>query len=337
MIRRKGLDYLSEQKLTFVIQGAVSFFGKECITERCAASIKTYFPDSKIIISTWENDPGLSSLRSDFYSVVKSTDPGQINTSNKYFSNYMRMMTSTYAGIIAADTQYVAKVRSDFYFSDSRCRDFIHMYNQAYNASLYNTRSGAPIMTCLSSTHYPLFSFYMSDWFNLGKRIDMEELWRIPSIEEFRLKEDHSSSSSLLSKTILVPLWRCDVAPSFEFRYHSEQQLCLSYLERRCLLDSRSILPSWKNASFKSLCCSERILSTIFIYISRERVFLRSFKHSVGRDWLGRCNSMLSRQHFKVMYFILRFLIIISLYTLRSLKLLLVSSMSLWKALLSRS
>src|SRR4051812_39016207 len=104
-------------EITVVVQGPV--LGKpadpvvEQLTRRCLLSVRRELPQAKIILSTWEgaNVTGLS-----YDALVLSKDPGSVWAMVEGVlvpNNVNRQVLSSLAGVRAADTAYVLKLRSD--------------------------------------------------------------------------------------------------------------------------------------------------------------------------------------------------------------------------------
>ena len=98
--------------LTFCVQGPIALDSSgNNLTERLLESIKLFYPNSKIVFSTWENEnieliPGVQ--------IIQSKDPGSgLRYRNGIENNINRQIISTRAGLSKVTTKYVIKLRSD--------------------------------------------------------------------------------------------------------------------------------------------------------------------------------------------------------------------------------
>ena len=102
--------------LTFVIQGAI-LIDDEGVnqTQLLCHSIRKYFPDAVIVLSTWTSQD-VSGIDAD--RVVTQEDPGSgIRYSNlNQLNNTNRQILSSKLGLLAAQTDLAIKVRSDLLF-----------------------------------------------------------------------------------------------------------------------------------------------------------------------------------------------------------------------------
>lgn len=103
-------------EITFVVQGPVQIFDgrdqPENATELCISSIRKYFPDSTILLSTW-HEQDLSGL--DFDELVENEDPGPLDY-GPIRGNINRQIVSTRNGLQNVKTKWAAKIRSDHFF-----------------------------------------------------------------------------------------------------------------------------------------------------------------------------------------------------------------------------
>ena len=100
---------ITEKSISFVVQGQITNLTKKTID-----SIRLYFPNSTIILSTWKNNK-IDDL--DYDSVILSDDPGGVEAKVSGGSvNTLRQIISTSEGLKKCNTEYVAKIRSDMIF-----------------------------------------------------------------------------------------------------------------------------------------------------------------------------------------------------------------------------
>ncbi len=99
---------------TFVVQGAIGL-----TTANNLASIRYFYPNSKIILSTWPNQ-SIKDLQ--FDDLIVNIDPGPVKTFENHGLNTNRQIVSTYSGLKRVQTQKVIKSRTDIGIS-KRCPD----------------------------------------------------------------------------------------------------------------------------------------------------------------------------------------------------------------------
>jgi len=92
------------RKISFVIQGPIH--KEKDITKKCCNSIRKFFPESKIILSTWK---GSNSEDLDIDEKIESDDPGSdifYYKYNKLENNVNRMLRSSFNGLLAVNSEY---------------------------------------------------------------------------------------------------------------------------------------------------------------------------------------------------------------------------------------
>lgn len=250
---------IPNEEITFVIQGPVAILENGLnSTEATVRSIEKFFPRSPIIFSTWE---GAQNVPEGNLSVLFNKDPGPIDSENVFIRNYNRMLISTRNGFRAAGTKYAAKIRSDFFFvchPEISNNDFAHI------------RDGK-ILMCMSKHHYPLFPFYISDWFQIGPTEILKEVWESSEIKNkeigFELKHNFFNRPFRVS----------NIGSKQDYKFHSEQKVAIDFLTRKKEVTEVNA----NQLGLYTLLLSYLTLSKYFFARSRERVGLRSFKHEV--------------------------------------------------------
>jgi len=110
---------IKDNEISFVVQGPLSSSNnriqQENITKHNLQSIRLLFPDSCIILSTW-NDQDASELETFCDKILFLDDPGpnivyDDGVAQKLNNN--RQLYSSHQGLLASGTKYSAKVRSD--------------------------------------------------------------------------------------------------------------------------------------------------------------------------------------------------------------------------------
>lgn len=171
---------IDDSEITFVIQGPYVAEGDRT-TEACVRSIRQFFPDSPVIISTWQGSQ-VPDIYDHKISVVENTDPGaEISCiRGKARNNLNRQIVSTLNGLRAVKTRYAVKTRVDIQISG---RDFLTAA-QAYGARCDEFRVFEQRVTaCKYYFRNPLIyraPFHPSDIFLFGLTSDLLKLWDIP-------------------------------------------------------------------------------------------------------------------------------------------------------------
>jgi len=188
------------RELTFIVQGPIVKNTKHCL-----ASIRDNFPNSMIILSTWEKSD-VADL--DYDTAIFNHDPGAIEISPDKFNNVNRLIVSTQSGLQKVSTPFAVKTRTDISFANNNI--ISHIYNLK-NASLFAKQIIAPTLFFRDPRKKPLL-FHISDIFHAGNTSDMRDLWKIP------LAPEPETSQWLNDKSYRFNYW-----PSLKYRYTPEQ------------------------------------------------------------------------------------------------------------------
>lgn len=169
------------ERTTFVMQGPII----EGVTRECLESIRLYFPESLILLSTW-NGSNVDDL--DFDECVLSDDPGgqfYSNQLNSRQNNVNRQIISTLRGLDAVNTKYVFKIRTDFAISGRGFLEFwqrfrrpcgpYKVFDERMLACCYFARNPAGLMR---------MPFHPSDLAFFGMTSDVRRLFDIPLMTE---------------------------------------------------------------------------------------------------------------------------------------------------------
>lgn len=176
---------ISSNELTFVVQGPIVYKNNVKIpfsTAECLNSIRRHFPDSPIILSTYEK----STISDCSYDIlILNEDPGPCLTSWSdsvlFPSNVNRMIVSSKNGLQMAPTPYSCKTRTDIFFTGNQLlklnrnysdhdHDYKFTQERIVVSSLYtkNPRMGKH------------FLFHISDVLLIGQTSDLLSLFSIP-------------------------------------------------------------------------------------------------------------------------------------------------------------
>jgi len=150
--------------------------------------------------------------------VVKNADPGEIATSNPYLCNYIRMVVSTLNGLRHVQTRYAVKIHSEFWIDH---RIDIESYLDAIKCS-HSKCSKNLVLMCMSSRHFRLFPFFISDWFHFGTIQALLAIWDTPLLSPEEIK-----APPIVKGIVNLPFVFCDVYSQMDYYLHSEQRLAL--------------------------------------------------------------------------------------------------------------
>ncbi|WP_429193755.1 WavE lipopolysaccharide synthesis family protein [Aeromonas veronii] len=175
---------INDQDITFVVQGPVQASKERSqidgVTSQCLKSIRTHFPTSTIILSTWkgQNIDGL-----DFDQVLLLEDPGQniiMNDGDVIKLNNNRQLYGVHMGLAMVTTPYAVKIRSDNLITG---RGFLELYQKYVNVQrdcdfCYLENRVITSSAFFISSHYgkPVF-FHKSDLFDFGQTSDLLKIW----------------------------------------------------------------------------------------------------------------------------------------------------------------
>ncbi len=207
--------HIKDSEITFVVQGPVQTSNNreqiEGITSQCLTSIRRYFPESKIILSTWKNQD-LSGL--DYDQVIELDDPGP-NTIYQDGApltlNNNRQIYSSHMGLKAVQTQYAVKLRTDNKLTG---RGFVELYQQYAQATrnkdfqLLNSRVVTSSTFFITSHAGKPVYFHKSDLFDFGETQDLLKIWNgefIPGIDFH--KEPGYKSRYPATEQVLCLIW----------------------------------------------------------------------------------------------------------------------------------
>lgn len=173
---------LSSRDVTFVVQGNIRGEIRECM-----ASIRRFFPQSPIVLSTWAGSD-ISGV--DCNEAVFSIDPGGLGdvylpgNSNKehHPNNINRQIVSSHKGLSIVKTPYAVKTRPDLVFTGT---GILNIYNQ-YERKNYKIDSKwrlfkkRVLMLYPNNCQWQPLAYYMNDLVLLGCTEDLQEMWNIP-------------------------------------------------------------------------------------------------------------------------------------------------------------
>lgn len=169
---------IESKDISFVVQGAIN--KKE--TPKCLKSIRKYFPNAEIILSTWE-DSDISDL--DYDIVVLNQDLGAViieEFSHKIvYNNMNRQLLTTKEGLKKASRKYAMKLRSDLIITTDKFLEYFDKFpERTQNYNLFKRKILAPALFTRFDYRFGkqykklTTPFHISDWWLFGLREDIE-------------------------------------------------------------------------------------------------------------------------------------------------------------------
>lgn len=268
---------INSNEITFVIQGPISSYDgrnqNNSVTLKLIHSIRKFYPNSLIVLSSWNNQDEISEYKYIVDHLVLSEDPGSIGENPSWFSNINRQIVSTINGLKHSKTRYSAKIRSDFYFVDyfDFNKYFFAEQNPNSKALLFESK----ILMCSSKGHYPLYPYYISDWFHFGLTKDLIDLWDVPLATSNDANYYVDNGGFNLLK---IPFSYCN--EGIRSRFHSEQYIFISFLLKKGI----NTQVGYKEFGITDLIKSYLLTRRNFLFVSRFHVNLRSHKYNVQNN-----------------------------------------------------
>lgn len=171
---------VDDREITFLVQGPVFMHEGKNQTLELVNSIKSLFPNSTTIFSTWPSEENLS-VNEDFR--VISQDPGDFiyNKITLQRNNVNRQIVSTYAGLLATKTRYCVKLRSDLMISNRNISKIIS--NLPRTTGVFQSFLSQKIAVLNVTSTNPKFHYKLlhhpCDWVYVGTTEDLCRIWDI--------------------------------------------------------------------------------------------------------------------------------------------------------------
>lgn len=213
------INSIDTKDISFVVQGAVD----KLYTKPCLESIRSNFPGSTIILSTWKgtNVKGL-----DFDQAVFGEDPGGATYDHLgNCNNINRQIVSSYEGLKVVTTKYAAKVRNDLIFESPEFLSYFDTLTE-YNEDLRKVSSRMITLSIYSRVFGDVYTpdwkkiainnYSVSDWFYFGYTEDVRNYFSLPlisNVPEF--------SRYYLGRSVPYPWYFSQLSP--------EQYLCAAF------------------------------------------------------------------------------------------------------------
>lgn len=195
--------------LTFVVQGPVVKCTKEVIS-----SIKKYFPESPIVLSTWKQE-NIDGYKEECSDIVQSTDPGDLGKlyeNSDVKNNLNRQIVSTSAGLTRVKTKYAVKLRTDFCILNNNLTDILG--DDKYKEFTINSEFRIVKQRIVATGADRAYPFFCFDFAFAGLTEDLMNLFDIPLMNR---------QTAQYFKYITDPL---------KTRYIPEQWIVISFLQK---------------------------------------------------------------------------------------------------------
>lgn len=234
------------KNVSFVVQGKIQENTKSCLS-----SIRQYYPESTIILSTWETEI-IDGLPYDV--IVQSKDPGAIECAPGYYYNLNRQIISTLHGLKMVKTELAVKMRTDTRILERKLSELLRNMSQG---ELLTNKVLALNLFFRDPRKFPLL-FHIGDIFHFGKTCDLLNLWDIP------LTPEPETSSWNVNRFNIFNEFH-----SYKPRYTPEQYIFIAFLNKYKINIS---LDYCCEINFQKLRCSETSIANNFDIFSLEEL-----------------------------------------------------------------
>ncbi|WP_422766787.1 WavE lipopolysaccharide synthesis family protein [Photobacterium leiognathi subsp. mandapamensis] len=167
---------IQSKEISFVIQGAVN----NTYAIKVISSIRKNFPESELILSTWNGSNINEEIRSMLDVVLESEDPGDYTNKEDTPINVNRQIVSTRNGISKTTREYIVKTRTDIVFENS---NILYELSRNYSRNKLFSISNEFILASDFSTRSHLkglkVPFWICDFIYAGKRDDIKKLFSL--------------------------------------------------------------------------------------------------------------------------------------------------------------
>ncbi len=266
---------IQDQDISIVVQGPVlgtSIFGMtDEVTKVVCLRIKELFPQSELILSTWE---GAKTDGIVYDKLVLSSDPGGVwfDLEDRNFTNNCnRLIVSTQAGIQAATRKYVLKLRSDLFVLSKSFLNYFDRFphfdkklkfvkNRIIAFSL-DTIKGHKIGDFIQMRPY-----HISDWAYFGYKEDLWDLYNVP------LTEEPEFSRYFMDR----PKHFFDIHPARLWKMPPEQYITLNFLKKHTDIEFEHM----SDVGHQNVWRSEQLLSNNFLVLDQTQFALFSLKYA---------------------------------------------------------
>ena len=172
---------INPNDISIILQGSIV----KTETLKCLKSIRKFFPDSEVILSTWEGAE-VEELGGLFDILVLNKDPQAVLMTEvkMTYNNLNRQLLSTQEGLKRATRKYAMKLRSDLILtSDKFLKYFDEFPKRSENYQLFAHKVLIPTLfsrySLKVSKNQASFNvpFHPSDWWMFGLREDLNKYY----------------------------------------------------------------------------------------------------------------------------------------------------------------
>lgn len=256
--------------ISFIVQGPI-INTEEVTTSQVVDSIRHFYPNSEIILSTWENE---NTTGIGYDKIVINKDPGCFQRNDGLLINVNRQIVSTHEGLKVAENNLVVKLRTDTKIINN---GILEVLNKLKKAKFFENY----IVISELFTRDPIkigLLFHPSDLIYIGYKNDLLKLFSI----SLAFKDD------MLDK-------------DGNFGICPEQYIWLKYLLNQYNLNF------FKNnsLSFRNIYLSEKLLHSNFIILKSKTLGI-NFTEKIKKGWMYEKvhHEKLSKFYVKFRYFI---------------------------------
>jgi hypothetical protein len=163
-------EEFTTKNLSIVIQGPYI----DVLTDYAILEVRNLFHDSEIIFSTYKSKNEIKKL-SIVDKIILNDDPGDDSSIlKKNFNrntNSARMIVSSMNGILATSKTWVLRLRSDSYIKS----DIMSYYRKFSKLNSLNFKAKILVSSIVDERYNS--EFYVSDWVQLGLKVDLLNLY----------------------------------------------------------------------------------------------------------------------------------------------------------------
>lgn len=276
--------------LSIIFQGPIIQIGKINYTLLALNSALINFPGAEIILSTWEGTEiqkeilDLNSIK-----IIYNVDPGSGIRKDKplAYHNVNRIIKSSIEGLKNARGKYCIKTRSDMIFDSATCLHYFSRYNgRIENYSIFEDKIIVSNQTSINPNYGPRLLYHICDWFFLGRRDDLIDLYEIDFIDDnlqVRWYQFNKKPENSIDKNNLSLFMAEDFVISSYFKKYIkiEHDYYCDYSEDQKLL-------------------SEKLIASNFVIVDNQKLGIHSGKfNSLSRAYLWKCYTF---QEWKKLY-----------------------------------
>jgi hypothetical protein len=163
---------MHDADITFVVQGPVHRkFGHDGTSE-VLISIRRWYPNSRIVLSTFTTTESQLLLDLDYDELVLSEDPGDLTPPGHKRLNINRQIITSRAGLRATDTSFAIKTRTDLIFTGRELIESFSTWGGDNRILVTNFTTRDPDL----GVRIP---FWICDFLYMGRTVDLRFLFDV--------------------------------------------------------------------------------------------------------------------------------------------------------------